>query len=204
MQMQYNQQNTQDRNEPVDTVIAAVDRKYLIPSGIITMKVDAMGMTPNMVSTVYFDRYGNRECTETKNSMDMGNGNVQNSHSMSFNSNGFLYNVDLIKRTCVKTKYNPKVMTGGFSFAGLTDNLKKKFNVKKEGTAVVLGKECDKYSMNSPDMKGEFCVWKNLTLNLTSKTGAFVTKITTTKLEENVPIPKDKFTVPADVKITTR
>lgn len=203
-QMLYNEQNTADRNAPLDTIIPSVDKKYLISSGILTMKVNISGVNSTMNTTVYFDHYGNRECTETSNTQDMGNGNVVKTHNMSFNADGYIYRIDLVNRTGTKAKYNPKAMTGGFSFAGLTDKIRKQYNVKKVGTSVVLGKQCDQYTMKAGDMSGEFDVWKNLTLNLTTKTGGLVTSVTTTKLEENVSIPKDKFTVPNDVKITER
>jgi len=204
LQMLYDSNNTADRNAIVDTVIPAVDKKYLIQSGIITMKIEVTGMKSPMNSTVYFDNYGNRECTETISSIDMGNGNTSKSHHLSFNANGYLYQVNLISKTGTKSKYNPKVMTGGFSFAGLTDNMKKQFNIKNEGTSVILGKQCELYSMHSSDMKGTFAVWKNLTLNLTTETNGMITRVTTIKLQDNVQIPKDKFTVPKDVKITER
>ncbi|MBI3257954.1 MAG: hypothetical protein HYZ54_00495 [Ignavibacteriae bacterium] len=203
-QMLYSDQNTADRNAPLDTIIPSVEKKYLISSGILTMKVDISGIKSTMNTIVYFDRYGNRECTETSNTQDMGNGNIIKTQNLSFNADGYIYRIDLVARTGTKAKYNPKAMTGGFSFAGLTDKIRKQYNIKKIGTSIVLGKQCDQYSMNAGDMRGEFDVWKNLTLNLTTQTGGLITRVTTTKLEENVSIPKDKFTVPSDVKITER
>ncbi|MBS1537911.1 MAG: hypothetical protein JST20_09200 [Bacteroidetes bacterium] len=204
LQMLYDSNNRADRNTIVDTVIPAVDKKYLIKSGILSMKTEATGMKTPMNSTVYFDDYGNKECTEIINKVDVGNGVTNQSHHMSFNSDGYIYQINLITKIGTKTKYNPKVMTGGFSFAGLTENMKKQFDIKKIGTSVILGKNCDMYSMNSADMKGQFAVWKNLTLSLTTETGGLVTKVTTTKLQENVQIPQDKFKVPSDVKMTER
>jgi hypothetical protein len=204
MQMLYDTNNTADRNIPGDTLIPAVEKKYLLSSGILTMKIEVAGMKSAMNSMVYFDHFGNREATETINTNDLGNGNIIKSHHLSFNSDGYIYQIDLERKTGTKSKYDPKVMTGGFSFAGLTDNMKKQYNIKKEGTSVVLGKQCDLYSMNSKDLKGKFAVWKNLTLNLTTETGGITTRVTTTKLQENVPIPKEKFSVPPDITIVER
>lgn len=186
---------------PTDTIIPAADRKYGIESGILTMDLDIVGANSTMKTIVYFDGYGKRESTETYSSTTLENGQHFNAHVMSYNMNGYQYQIDFDNKTAMRFKYNPQAMSGGFSFATMTEKMKKAFNVKKVGTETILGKVCDMYTMDSPDAKGSFSVWKNITFKLHSVSGGFTTNVIARKFVENVQLPKDKFEVPAGFKM---
>ncbi len=188
---------------PTDTIIPAGDRKYGVASGIITMDLEIEGANSTMKTTVYFDHYGKRESSETFSSTTLENGQHFDAHVMAFNMDGYQYQIDFDHKSASKFKYNPEAMSGGFSFATMTEKMKKAYNVKKVGTETILGRECDVYTMDSPDVKGSFSVWKNITFKLHTVSGGFTTNVIARKFIENAPIPKEKFEVPAGFKLTT-
>ncbi len=187
---------------PTDTIIPAADRKYGVASGILTMDLEIVGANSKMKTTVYFDHYGKRESSETYSSTTLENGQHFDAHVMAFNLDGYQYQIDFDHKSASKFKYNPEAMSGGFSFATMTEKMKKAYNVKKVGTETILGKECDMYTMNGSDLKGSFSVWKNITFKLHTVSGGFTTDVIARKFVENAAIPKEKFEVPAGFKLT--
>lgn len=187
---------------PTDTIIPATDRKYGVASGILTMDLEIEGANSTMKTTVYFDHFGKRESSETYSSTTLENGQHFDAHVMAFNLDGYQYQIDFDHKSASKFKYNPEAMSGGFSFATMTEKMKKAYNVKKVGSETILGRICDVYTMDSPDVKGTFSVWKNITFKLHTVSGGFTTNVIARKFVENVPIPKEKFEVPAGFKLT--
>ncbi|MBK9247436.1 MAG: hypothetical protein IPM69_04820 [Ignavibacteria bacterium] len=188
---------------PSDTIIPAVARKYGIKSGILTMDLEIIGANSSMKTIVYFDDYGNRESSETFSLTKLENGQSFKAHVMAYNIDGYQYQVDFDNKTAMRFTYNPQAMSGGFSYATMTDKMKKDYKVTKVGTEVILGKVCDNYTMDSPDVKGRFSVWKNITFKLHTVSGGFTTNVIAKKFEENVPIPQDKFEVPSGFRLKT-
>jgi hypothetical protein len=76
-----------------------------------------------------------------------------------------------------------------------TDEIKKNFEMKKNGTDKVLGRTCDVWE--SFKFKSKLCIWKGILLKSEEE---FFSTIAV-DIQENVPVPEDVFTVPEDVKI---
>jgi hypothetical protein len=76
-------------------------------------------------------------------------------------------------------------------------------SIKKEGTETLLGKTCDKFSMNYEKMKtkANYSVWKGIALKTEMDMMGMKVNMIATKLEENATIAADKFEVPAGVNI---
>lgn len=76
--------------------------------------------------------------------------------------------------------------------------------LSKQGTEEVMGKTCDKYTMDDPTlkMKSTYCVWNGIALKSEINMAGIVAKVTTKKIEENASVPATKFEIPKDIKIT--
>lgn len=176
--------------------------KYTVKSGIIAYDTDMMGM--KVPVTIYFDDYGNKECTETIVEMEMMGTKVK-THTMNITKDGYSYEINLTDKTGKKMKTlaaasNP----AGIDFGKLSEDMMKQMHITKGSNETVCGKECTVFSMDNPDMKmkGTFAVWNNIPLKSTVDVGGMPVTMNATKVEENASIPADKFEIPSDIKIT--
>jgi len=196
-------------NKPVDegkstsaeqSKVEAVKR-YQIKSGIITYDIVNSMMKGKMTQVLYFDDYGAKESRETITEFSMM-GQTIKSHKIGFFKDGYMYELDLEKKTGGKFK---GVMPGGgeMDLSKFSKEMMKEYNVKKVGTETIIGKECDVNSMEyaKMNMKGTIYMWQGLTLKSDVDMGKIKVKTVATKFEENVSIPASKFEVPADFTI---
>lgn len=184
--------------------VVKTNKKYQLKSGIITMISGTMGMTQTM--TLYFDDYGNKECAETMGEMDMGIvGKVHMPQQLlAITKDGYAYNIDMTNKSGTKTKIMPNRMQKDIDFSNLTEDMMKQMKITKQGTEVLLGRTCDKYSMYEPalKMKSSYSVWNGIPLKSEVNIAGIVAKTITTKIEENCVIPAERFEIPKDIKIT--
>lgn len=167
--------------------------KYGIKSGIVEYKTSVMGF--EAIQTLYFDNYGALEATVT--SMEIMGMKTQN---VTITKEGYIYTLDLENKTGTKTAiYSGSVI----NFEDITDQVTKDWNLKKVGKESVLGKECDKWSMNneSMGMKGHYWVWKGVALKVDADMSSSKMLMEATKFEDNVNVPAEKFEIPADIVI---
>jgi hypothetical protein len=174
--------------------------RYKVKSGIITYDSEAMGM--KTTSILYWDEFGKNESHETLADMEIMGQKIK-THTLSFNKDGYMVNLDLEKKTGTKTKFTGPVASGDIDYAHLTEDMMKSMNIKKAGTEEVAGKTCDVYLIDYKDMKmkGKSWVWNSLPLKTDVKIGGLDVKQTATKVEENVSVPADKFSIPSDFKV---
>jgi hypothetical protein len=170
--------------------------KYQIKSGILSITSEAMGFKTEV--TTYFDNFGSQESSLSTMAI-MG----IKSQRLSINKDGYIWEIDLTTKTGTKTKI-PENDPKNLDFTGMSEKIMKEMNIKKEGTETLLGKTCDKFSMNYDKMKttANYSVWKGIALKTDMVVAGMKMKMIATKLEENSSIPGDKFEVPAGVKIT--
>ncbi len=187
-------QSDDDSSVKSDAPVAApaVKGKYAVKSGIVVSKGNMMGM--NAVQTLYFDDFGASEAIYT--SMEMMGTTIT---SVSVTKEGWTYNFNPKDKT--GTKSYASAGKGNLDFENLTDEVIKEYNIKKIGSETVLGKECDKYSMNSPSMniKGEYCVWKGIALKMNVDMSSIKMIFEATSVQEDVAVQADKFVIPADI-----
>jgi hypothetical protein len=176
--------------------------KYKLKSGIIEQTSSTMGMKQNI--TVYFDDYGSKECTETKSEMDMGIAGKIKIHNISLMKDGYMYSIDMTNKSGTKTKVGSMGGKKEIDFSAMTEDMMKQMKITKLGTEVLLGKTCDKYSMDDAalGMKGTYSVWEGIPLKSEVDMAGIKATITTTKIDENATVPAEKFEVPAGIKIT--
>lgn len=179
------------------TKTAVVDKtpkgKYSLKSGIVEMKSQVMGMEQKQV--LFFDEYGAKECIEVTASM-FG----QKIHNLNINKDGYAYSVDMVKKTGTKIKIPTDA---AINFNDLGKGIAKDMNIKKVGTETVLGKTCDKYTIDykKQQMKGYYLVWNGIALKTELTMMGMKTVVEVTKINENASIPADKFEIPKGIKI---
>lgn len=165
--------------------------RYGIKSGIVVYKVGMMGMSGTQ--TNYWDNYGSTEANFIIIDM-MGT----KSETITLTKDGTVYNYDPIRKTGSKTP----AMTGmNVNFEDLSDEVVREWNLKKEGKENILGRDCDKYSLDNQQfgIKGYYWVWKGVPLKVDADMSNVKMTMIATSFEENATIPADKIAVPADI-----
>lgn len=163
--------------------------------GMVEMTMEMMGMKPTM--TLYFDDYGNRQATWT--TMEMMGKKMEN---VTLIADGFSTNWDNTTKVGTKTKAD------GFSggpmelIASLTPERRKSLNYKEIGARDVLGNKTTGFSIDSGGIKMSVWHWKGIPLQIEMDAKGMAMKITATKVDFEMAVPADRFTVPADVKIS--
>jgi hypothetical protein len=174
--------------------------KYKLQSGIVTSSMEMASLKQTGTTVLYFDNYGNREALETISEMKMG-GEPIKMHQIRFNKDGYVYDLDLVRKTGIRHKGGSVV--GSTNMADVSERMIKEYNIKKEGTTTIAGKECEVISMDDQKtMKGHVATWNGITMKSEVEVSGMPMKSVVTKIEENAKIPDDKFAVPADVKVT--
>ena len=169
---------------------------YGIKSGIVTMSMDMMGQA--IVQQIYFDDYGRK----TASVSDFG---------------GMKSRMVMVKGEQIMVNDEAKTATRMPGFGGmggprqdinwlnLTDDVKKKNNIKELGEETVAGKTCKKYSL-TVDAMGQSStqtvwIYKGITLKTSSDSPMGTMVQAATKIEENATVPASMFTIPEGVKI---
>ena len=171
--------------------------KFLVKSAAIEFESEIMGMKQNM--SMLIDKYGELSFVEM-----IGDFMGTKSDNISIIKDGFEYNIDMIKKTGFRIPYNIENNPEDIDFSALTAEIMKKFNMKKEGTEVFLGKNCDKYTIDQPatKLKGFYLVWMGIPLKTDISVSGTPMKIIAKKLDLETKITPDKFEVPKGITIT--
>lgn len=170
------------------------NRRTEMRSAIITMSSEFMEQT--LITKKYLDDYGSKfaqftvapyfEEGERKDSLLVGR----------IRNNGKDTTVDYINKVLVVQSDDDNVV----NFLNLTDDVIKKYGIKKLGEEDVCGKPCTKYSMSYKisglKTKDLVWVWKGVTLK--RRVISFVSdrEVVATDIQEDVPIDPSVFVVP--------
>jgi hypothetical protein len=176
----------------ITTAAVAQTKKYEIKSGIVTFEttVKMSGITIVTKYIVYFDDYGTKECKETYDAK----GKIK---EWFFSDGKDLYGVYFV----LKEAYNRGKPYRGtempFSWNQVSAKDQQSGKYKKVPNVTVAGKNCEAFEMYDTNGKTRFAGWNHITLliELTSKDMSSVARAV--KVEENVKVPADKFTIPA-------
>ncbi|MGP1463462.1 hypothetical protein [Tannerella sp.] len=164
--------------------------KYGIKSAVIKKEVTAMGQ--KMQNTLYFDDYGKKEATELHIKVT---------------------NMEKLMRTIAEGKTNVSIDVEEKkayrmpapdepnNYRNLTQEDRKKYNIREGGEEEIAGKLCKKYTLDIPqgDMKFQATVWiwEGIMLKFESvNEGQVVVTDEAKEIRENEAIPADKFTIP--------
>ena len=165
-------------------------------SGILITETDMMGMG-KMKMKMTFDDYGKKVLTEMN--MNMMGKEVTN---LSMSRDGYAYSWTNPASMSVKIKIDDKqVDEKNINYKDLSEELRKKMNMKEEGNETIDGKDCKVFSFSMKEgMAGKSWVWKGLPIqtemNMAGK--KIVTKFLS--YDTNVSIPSSTFDLPAGVE----
>jgi hypothetical protein len=180
--------------------VEGINGKYQIKSGRYVTKANnnPVGVAMDTYTIVYFSDYGKKELSETVTKVEMGT-IKQETHNFSLLLEDMIYNWDAATKR--GSKYSIKdILDKNINYETLSDELKKQFKYTELGKETILGKECNKISVEvQPGATAILCHYKGIPMR--SEANVMGTKIVTdvTELEENINIPADKFNIPSDV-----
>ena len=153
-----------------------VVKRYEIERAIVKYKVtkgDHQGVLAKA-----FDKYGRYERRELK---------IGNVETIALTQGNTSYALNKNKKTAKRTK------DADLNFLNLNETLMKKLNLKKKGTATVMGKQCDHYVGTNV----EYYVWKGLVMKKVQKEKNGATTIhEVTSIEQPASIDAKMFKMP--------
>jgi len=179
-------------------------KKYDIKSAIVTYSSEVMGMKNSQM--LYFDDYGAKERTEAIMEMEMM-GIKSRTVTVSLTKDGYKYDYELENMTNNENKLKKEIKKSkaivnasadmSKMAATMSDDMKKQYEYKEEGTETVAGVTGTKFSMKIGKAKFTGVLYKKVMI----KTDMEMMKIIAQKFEENVSVPSDKFELPKDYTI---
>ncbi len=175
-------------------------KKYQIKSGIIEQKIEG---TVTGTQTTYFDDYGIKEATYTKNTMKIL-GISKSTETLTISDKDWTIDINLDEKT--GTRVSNKVikdMLDGIAekdYERFGEEMLKKLGGKKVGNEVILGKNCEVWEIKKVNTTS--WIYKGIALKSVVSMMGMTTNYTATSFQENVPIPAEKFQVPKGIKIT--
>lgn len=180
---------TAANDEKAASPVAAAKGRYSLKSGTVEYKGNIMGFSSTQ--TTWFDDFGAKEASETV--MDMMGTTVR---TLMIIKDGFVYNIDPDKKTGSRT--SAAIGSANINFENLTDEIIKEWNIKKEGQEEVLGRSCQKYSLenSSFSIKGNYWVWKGVAIKMDMDMSSMKMLIEAVNIQENSVVPVNKFDVP--------
>ncbi len=181
-----------------------INQRYGIKSGIVYYNpIDIMGMKTTQI--LYFDDYGKKEVMESIVEGDMM-GFKTKKRSIKINDGEYIVEYDLenivnnenkLEKVARKTKIQPNAFNPN-DLSALTEEVKKQFDYKEEGTEEVAGVVGTKISMKFGENNRAYAViYKNIPLK--SEFGGI--QLVANKFDQNVSIPVEKFSIPQDYKV---
>lgn len=180
---------------------AAAQQKgpFEVKSGILETESDMFG---KQTQVLYFDDFGNKQATWSTSAVEMG-GIKSVTHKLEIRlPDGTSYNVDLDAKTGSKMKIDPEVAKA--LAAGMAGQMQKELEVTTKDLPAkeFLGKKCKGLEVTAMGIPTRTWTWKGLPLYTEAALGQGKPVITrATKLQVDVPVPAEKFKVPAGVQI---
>jgi hypothetical protein len=177
-----------------DTTEDVGEKKYPIKSGIVTFQttIEIEGAKIEEKKLLYFDDYGMKEAEDTYE------GNV---HTKTYLSDGKnLYNLVHASKTAFMGEKATKGVAYRFDWNEISQADKDAGLVKKGPNETIAGKDCEVYIREDKGIKSKFAGWNNITLLSEQESNG--TKSTTKAIKvEEVPVPAEKLSVPADYTV---
>lgn len=175
-------------------------KRYGIKSAIVEYTITG---SQSGTKTLYFDNWGMRQAEYTNSVLEIGK------FSKSINIVNIVkddanYIIDLERNTGTKTK-NPvnkliAELQNQKSFGEFGEQILLKSGAMKIGKEEFLDKDCDIYEIKNTGTK--MWIWKWIPLKTITKLGSVEINSVAKKIEVNVNVPEEKFTLPDNVTIT--
>jgi len=168
-------------------------------SAIIETESDIPGKGKTTMKIVY-DNYGKDQMTETNMTLNVAGHTVNNS-TKSITKDGYMYSWASNGKSGTKFKLGEaNVDPQNLDIANMTDEMRKKYNVKEEGTETIDGKTCKVFTYSIDQAKAKVWLYKQTPLQTEINIHGMDMITRFKKLEENPEIPVGTFDLPADVQ----
>ena len=175
--------------------LSAQEAKYEIRSAVITKAVEMMGQ--KMEGVQYIDDYGKKESVQIKMSMP-GTPDLQ---IRTITKGDTMISVNLTNKTGNKMVLPEKPV----NYLKLTPEIKEKYKLEELGQEEVIGKPCNKYSLEVSQMGQTVSItawiWKGIALKSITNGGGMTMSETATEIKEGATIDAEVFSVPADITV---
>ena len=172
----------------------AQEKIYEVKSGKVTMEMEMMGQA--MVQDIYFDDYGAKQVTVS---------NFQGQKMRVLVIDGSNVMVNDADKSAVRMPAMGMGSENRINWLNLDEKTIKKNKIKEAGEEVVAGKTCKKYEykvmMMGQPISATAWVYKGITLKTSTKTDFGDMGQTATKIEEDIKVDPEMFTIPEGVKI---
>ena len=190
-----NSKSESENVEQTEELTNVSSKIYEIESGIYSYETDVMGM--KIKTSIYFDDYGAREETVSEAS------GMLKTHSRTFNKEGYSYTIDMVEKTASKVKIAEMAdaMRGKVAYAltQMTEEERKIYDFKEEGTADVLSYTCKVYSsLGLGDKRTKSYLYKGVALKV--ELGEDVV-MEAAMFEENAEMPDWFYTIPEGIEV---
>lgn len=177
-------------------------RRYKVASAIIQYTMSGM---QTGTETLWFDRHGMREAKLTQTTMSVAGMTVKtNSLTIFDNGTTTTVNLDLKTATRMPTPMYQDLVDATKSQGGdMTDlgmAMVKRTGAEKTGEGTVAGKPCEIWEIKS--LGSKMWLWNGIVLRQETNLAGQSMKSEATAVQENVPIPEDKFAIPAGITAT--
>jgi len=170
-------------------------KKYEIESGIISYKMNMMGMETKM--TTYFKDYGAIEASQTETEM-MG----QTTKMQTLQKDNYYYTYTSGQTVGTKIQINKE---GGADENGgqkMDEAAILKMGGKKVGDEKILGKDCIIYELTENGATSKIWIWKKMFLKTVVSQNNMEMTLEATDIKETTDFPAGIFEVPQNIKFT--
>ena len=178
------------------TAPASNIKRYQINSAVVEF---ALAGAQNGTETLYFTDYGVREAKYTTSEIKLA-GITQKTNKVTILEREMIYSIDLDKRTGTKMKNPMYEKFVGKDATEVGEKMMKSMGAQKTGTEVILDKTCDVWEVKN--LGSKTWIWNGIPLKTETKMMGMQMAITATQIEAEANIPKEKFEIPAGVKMT--
>lgn len=203
-----NQEGTAAGADPQATAAEAAEggtdpevRRYRVRSGMVTYTLSGV---QNGTETLYFDQWGMREAKHTQAEIGAAGITVQQNQLVVM-ADGWTTTVDLNRKTGsrIPTPLMPELIETakreGGDMTDIGEAMMTRMGAVKVGTETLLGKPCDIWEIQQ--MNSKTWVWQGITLKTEVRMGGQTVLIEATEVQDNIDVPEERFTIPADVQV---
>lgn len=169
------------------TTTSSKANRYGIKSGYFVVH---NSMFEDMAITTYFDNYGAIEMIHT--TMDMG---MVKYEEFEIHRDGYSYKFKQGEESGTRMKWFP---ASAANYDAISSSDAKRYKYKEVGKEKILGRECNKFTMEIANTPMTGWVWKGIALKTMTQTMGQEFVLEVKELEE-MDIPSEKFELPSGI-----
>lgn len=175
------------------------NKKFPLEHGTIYQQVTAAGF--ETTPTVYFDKWGDWQTTESTMLMEVM-GMKTGSSTINIVKGDDHWDIDLTDKKGKHYKMNTKINDLGVDLNKLTDDIKKQMKIEELGEENYLGYKCKKLKIKNDKLKMDmvYLTYGNMMMKMDGKAMGINTSMKVTKIDTKAP-PAEKFRVPEGIKM---